>query len=78
MGKPMGFNCLEMKLEFDTYLLKKLVMVELPKEDGKYIVFTKTSMGNVNILEISFHMKDNKPHWGCNNQIVTHWLKKIE
>jgi len=49
---------------------------ELPKEDGKYIVFTKTPMGNGNILPCSVHFdKKGKAHWGCNNQIVTHWLK---
>ena len=49
---------------------------ELPKEDGKYIVFTKTPMGNVNIFQCSVHFdKKGRANWGCNNQIVTHWLK---
>lgn len=73
MEKSMGLNCLEMEEKF----VKKSVDTELPTEDGKYIVFTKTGMGNVNIIEILFDVKNNKPHWGCNNQIVTHWLKKI-
>ena len=46
----------------------------LPTEDGKYIVFTKTKMGNGNIFECRYHNKNGKPHWGCTNQIVTHWL----
>lgn len=53
---------------------------ELPTDDGKYIVFTKTMMGNKNTLEIHFHWqgkgKKRKPRWGCTNQVVTHWFKK--
>jgi hypothetical protein len=56
---------------------KVSVDIETPSEEGKYIVFTKTGMGNQNVLEIAFHIKSGKTHWGCNNQIVTHWLKKI-
>lgn len=49
----------------------------LPEKDGKYIVFTKTPFGNVNKFETNFHYgKKNKGVWGCNNQIVTHWLKE--
>jgi len=45
---------------------------ECPEEDGEYIVFTRTPMGNVNIFETSFHWqkrenKEDKPKWGCTN-----------
>lgn len=53
---------------------------ELPTEEGKYIVFTKTGFGNINVIEITYHEREKKgkmiPVWGCNNQIVTHWLKQ--
>jgi len=53
---------------------------ELPTEEGRYIVFTKTPMGNGNTFEITYHEREKKgvkiPVWGCNNQIVTHWLKQ--
>ena len=49
---------------------------ELPKNEGKYIVKTKVKYGKGNVLEINFHYdKDNKPCWGCYNQIVNEWLK---
>ena len=51
---------------------------ELPKEDGKYIVFTVTPFKNVNVIEISFkRSEEGKITWGCNNQIVTHFLKEV-
>ena len=53
---------------------------ELPKEDGKYIVFTITPFKNVNVFECSYKREVKKGKekitWGCNNQIVTHWLKE--
>lgn len=56
--------------------LKVSVKDELPKEEGKYIVFTKTPLGNGNIFACAVHFdKKGKANWGCNNQIVTHWLK---
>jgi len=55
---------------------KTSVEDELPKENGKYIVFTNTPFNNQNIFECSFkRTKEGKITWGCNNQIVTHWLK---
>jgi hypothetical protein len=58
--------------------VKVSVKDELPEYDGKYVVFTETSAGSENVFACSFHMKENnKPHWGCSNQIVTYWLKPI-
>lgn len=56
----------------------KTPVSELPKKDGKYIVFTKRRMGDVGIIHINFHLTNGKPNWGCTNQIVTHWLKPDE
>jgi hypothetical protein len=56
---------------------KVSVIDEVPTENGKYIVFTKTGMGNVNVLETTVHIKGKDVHWTCNNQKVTHWLKQI-
>lgn len=50
---------------------------EIPSE-GKYIVFTRTPFGNVNVFECSLKFNSKKPSWGCNNQIVTHWLKEVK
>jgi len=69
----LGFNLLYMQK-----YIKVSVEKMIPTEEGKYIVFTKTQMGNINVIEVSFHstVKNDVviPHWGCNNQIVTHWL----
>jgi hypothetical protein len=55
---------------------------ELPPKEGRYVVYTKTPMGNGNTFEITYHERIKKgnmiPVWGCNNQIVTHWLKEIK
>ena len=59
----------------DTYD-KISVIKELPKQEGKYIVFTKTMMNSNNIFECSMHIDNKgKVKWSCINQIVTHWLK---
>lgn len=54
---------------------------EIPKTEGKYIVCTKTKFGHVNIFQtrLYLHEKNGKTiaHWGCTNQIVTHWLKPL-
>ena len=57
--------------------IKVSVKNELPLNDGKYIVYTRTHMGNEHILATNFNLKNKQPHWSCNNQIVTHWLKRI-
>lgn len=44
---------------------------EQPDKPGKYIVRTKTQMGN-NRFDCEWTGK----HWSCNNQIVTEWLKE--
>lgn len=41
-----------------------------PPKAGKYIVKTRTQMGNINRFESTFSGKS----WGCSNQIVTHYL----
>ena len=52
---------------------------ELPEKEGKFIVFTKTSMNNSNVFSCEFHRDGKgKPHWSCHNQIVTHWLKPVK
>jgi len=62
--------------------VKKSIEDELPTEEGRYIVFTVTGFGNKNTFEVSYHEREKKgvklPVWGCNNQIVTHWLKEIK
>lgn len=53
---------------------------EEPKEAGKYIVITRTSMGNSNTFNCTYHppsKEGKKGTWGCTNQVVTHWLKEI-
>jgi len=68
-------------MEGDKYI-KVSIDTELPIEDGKYIVFTKTGAGNQNIFATNCHLRQKKGKtiatWGCTNQIVTHWLKKIK
>jgi len=59
--------------------IKTSVEDECPKENGKYIVFTRTTMGGQNIFETTFHWSEGKKpktRWGCTNQIVTNWLKQ--
>ena len=58
---------------------KVSVKDELPKENGKYIVITETNpMKNVNVFQCHFkRSEEGKITWGCNNQIVTHFLKEV-
>jgi len=54
---------------------------ELPTEDGKYVIFTKSKfLGRVNVLTVNLNLRGKKgkvtANWGCTNQIVTHWLKR--
>ena len=55
---------------------------ELPTENGKYIVFTKTGAGNQNIFDTTCNLREKKGKtiatWSCTNQIVTHWLKQTK
>lgn len=44
----------------------------LPEEPGKYIVETKTSMGNVNKFQARFNGKS----FDVRNQVVVKWLKE--
>jgi hypothetical protein len=58
------------------------VSLEQPSVAGKYLVKTKTLMGNTHRLDASYSIaKDKltgkeKRTFNVNNQIVTHWLKE--
>ena len=66
------------------YLLMEWIDVSLeqPKEAGKYIVKTRTTMGNTHRVDASYTItKDpksgkEKKHFNVSNQVVTHWLKE--
>ena len=49
---------------------------ELPEIPGKYIVKTKTTMGNENKFNARLHISGSKKTWDVSNQVVTHWLKE--
>ena len=49
---------------------------ELPEEQGKYIVKTKTMMGNQNRFDARLYISGSKKTWDVSNQVVTHWLKE--
>ena len=49
---------------------------ELPENPGKYIVKTKTMMGNENKFNARLHISGSKKTWDVSNQVVTHWLKE--
>lgn len=49
---------------------------ELPEKPGKYIVKTKTMMGNQNRFDARLHISGSKKTWDVSNQVVTHWLKE--
>lgn len=49
---------------------------ELPEKPGKYIVKTKTTMGNQNRFYARLHISGFKKTWDVSNQVVTHWLKE--
>ena len=48
----------------------------LPNVKGKYLVKSKTSMGNVQRLDAYLTITDGKAKFNVTNQIVTHWLKE--
>ena len=48
---------------------------ELPEMSGKYVVKTKTMMGNENKFNARLHISGSKKTWDVSNQMVTHWLK---
>lgn len=52
------------------------ISLEQPKTAGKYLVKTRTSMGNTHRLETNYTITNGKGHFGVTNQIVTHWLKE--
>ena len=53
---------------------------EIPSVEGKYLVQTKTLMGNTHRVDAICSLKQDKgtlkAHFNVNNQIVTHWLKE--
>ena len=52
------------------------IKLEEPSTEGKYLVKTLTSMGNIHRIESICHKNKGKMHFNCTNQIVTHWLKE--
>jgi hypothetical protein len=52
------------------------VSLEQPAQAGKYLVKTRTSMGNTHRVDSTFTITNNKGHFNVSNQIVTHWLKE--
>jgi len=53
------------------------VAQNIPETSGEYIIITKTKMGRKNTFNSSVKIDGDTINWGCNNQIVTHWLKPI-
>ena len=53
---------------------------EVPSVEGKFLVKTRTTMGNTHKLESHCTLKEDKgvvkAHFNVSNQIVTHWLKE--
>ena len=47
-----------------------------PATEGKYLVKTKTTMGNVNRFDALLYINNTKITWDVNNQVVTHWLEE--
>jgi hypothetical protein len=54
------------------------VSLGLPTQAGKYVVKTRTTMGNTNKVEAGFSITNGKGHFSVTNQIVTHWLDESE
>jgi hypothetical protein len=58
------------------------ISLEQPKQAGKYLVKTRTMMGNTHKVEAIFSItKDEKTgkekkHFNVSNQVVTHWLNE--
>jgi hypothetical protein len=50
---------------------------EQPTLEGKYLVKTRTKMGNIHRLDSHMSINKGKVHFNVSNQIVTHWLKEI-
>lgn len=48
----------------------------LPDVKGKYLVKTKTTMGNQQRLEAHLSITNGKASFNVTNQVVTHWLKE--
>jgi hypothetical protein len=53
---------------------------EIPGVEGKYLVKTRTTMGNTHRVDSVCTLKEDKgkmkAHFNVNNQKVTHWLKE--
>lgn len=50
----------------------------LPDTEGKYIVKTKTTMGNINRFDARFYITGDKKTFDVSNQVVTHWLEELK
>jgi len=54
------------------------ISLEKPPVAGKYVVKTRTTMGNTHKLEAGYTITNGRGHFNVSNQIVTHWLKEGE
>ena len=56
------------------------ITIEQPTVNGKYLVKTKTGMGNERRLDADYTIQKvngkDKKTFHVSNQIVTHWLKE--
>jgi hypothetical protein len=52
------------------------ISLEQPQVAGKYLVKTRTTMGNTHKLEAGYTITNGKGHFNVSNQVVTHWLKE--
>jgi hypothetical protein len=52
------------------------ISLEQPTQEGKYLVKTRTTMGNTHRVESSFSITNGKGKFNVSNQVVTHWLKE--
>lgn len=50
------------------------VETRLPKNEGKFVVKTRTTHGNIHKLECFYHIHDGKGKFGVSNQVVIEWL----
>lgn len=53
-------------------MIWKIYDKDNPPAAGKYIVKTKTSMGNIHRIESNF----SGVNWSCTNQVVTEYLEE--
>ena len=54
----------------DDALYWKVYNKDQPPTAGKYLVVTKTMLGNTHRIDTFFNGKN----WSCTNQVVTHYM----